>query len=54
MEPTLALRQDFGGGMSGAVSLGYLYVPQVNTLSAVMVGVRLDFKRLTVSMPVED
>ncbi|MBO9542134.1 hypothetical protein J7643_16220 [bacterium] len=54
LEPTVSLRQDFGGGVSGALSVGYLYVPQVNSLSGVTVGLRLDFKRLTLTLPIEN
>ena len=51
--PELGYRHAFGGGVSGAVSLGYLFMPALQNGSGVIVGLRMDFKSLTVSMPVD-
>lgn len=54
LEPNLALRRDFGGGVSGALSLGYLFVPGADGLSGATLGLRIDFKTLTLTLPVEN
>jgi hypothetical protein len=54
VEPTVALRHDFGGGVSGALSAGYLFAPGADALSGATVGLRLDFKTLTLTLPVEN
>ncbi|MNY65423.1 hypothetical protein D3C86_2026920 [compost metagenome] len=54
MEPNVSLRRDFGGGVSGALSVGYLFAPNADGLSGATVGLRLDFKTLTLTLPVEN
>ncbi|HEY9897656.1 MAG TPA: hypothetical protein V6D00_00615 [Pantanalinema sp.] len=54
LEPSVSLRQDFGGGVSGALSAGYLFAPNADALSGAIVGLRLDFKTLTLTLPVEN
>ncbi|GEM_PF-7096146 len=54
LEPRLSLSNYFGGGVRTALSAGYLYFPNTNWLSGPAVGLRVEFKTLTLSAPVDD
>lgn len=54
LEPRLSLSNYFGGGVRTALSAGYLYFPNSNWLSGPTVGLRVEFKTLTLSTPVDD
>jgi hypothetical protein len=54
LEPRASLSTYFGGGVRTALSGGYLYFPNANWLSGPTVGLRVEFKTLTLSTPVDD
>lgn len=54
IEPRLSLSNYFGGGVRTALSLGYMYFPNANELSGPTAGLRVEFKTLTLSTPVDD
>lgn len=54
LEPRLSLSTFFGGGVRSALSAGYLYFPNSNWLSGPTVGLRVEFKTLTLRTPVDD
>jgi len=54
LEPRLSLSNFFGGGVRTALSAGYLYFPNTNGLSGPSLGLRVEFKTLTLSTPVDD
>lgn len=54
LEPGVALSQRFGGGARGTLSLGYLYAPGASALSGLTIGLRLDFKELQITLPLDD
>lgn len=54
LEPRLSLSNFFGGGVRTALSAGYLYFPNMNWLSGPTIGLRVEFKTLTLSTPVDD
>ncbi|MNX36151.1 hypothetical protein D3C86_664300 [compost metagenome] len=54
LEPRLSLSNYFGGGVRTALSVGYLYFPNTNWLSGPTLGLRVEFKTLTLSTPVDD
>lgn len=54
LEPGIALSRHFGGGARGTVTLGYLYAPGASVLSGATLGLRLDFKSLEITLPLDD
>jgi len=54
LEPRLSLSNFFGGGVRTALSAGYLNFPNTNWLSGPSLGLRVEFKTLTLSTPVDD
>ena len=54
IEPRFSLANYFGGGVRTALSAGYMYFPNANELSGPTLGLRVEFKTLTLSTPVDD
>lgn len=54
LEPRISLSNHFGGGVRTALSTGYLYAPNALWLSGPTVGLRVEFKTLTLQAPVDD
>ena len=54
IEPEASYSRSFGGGYRGTVSLGYLFMPSAPNNSGVALGLRLEFKSLSLSLPVDD
>jgi hypothetical protein len=54
LEPRASLSSYFGGGVRTALSAGYLYFPNANWLSGPTLGLRVEFKTLSLSAPVDD
>lgn len=53
-EPEVSYSRRFGEGYRGAVTLGYLYMPTTPNHSGVTLGLRLDFKTLSLTLPIND
>lgn len=53
-EPEVSYSRRFGEGYRGAVTLGYLYMPTAPTHSGVTLGLRLDFKTLSLTLPINE
>lgn len=54
LEPEVSVSQLFGGGVRGTLSAGYLYMPNAGATSGATVGLRLEFKNLTVTLPIDE
>lgn len=54
LEPRVSLSNFFGSGVRTALSVGYLYFPNANWMSGPSLGLRVEFKTLTLSTPVDD
>lgn len=54
LEPRASLSCYFGGGVRTALSGGYLYAPNALGFSGPTVGLRVEFKTLTLHVPVDD
>jgi hypothetical protein len=53
IQPAAGLSALLGGGLRATLSLGYLYMPQYSAFSGASLGLRLEFKQLTFSVPID-
>lgn len=54
IEPNIAVKHALGGGAKIAVQASYLYFPGFSVASGPTVGLRLEFKNLSFSFPIDD
>lgn len=54
LEPRLSLSSYLGGGVRTALSAGYLFLPNAEGFSGPTIGLRVEFKTLTLTTPVDD
>lgn len=54
LEPEVSYSLLFPGGYRGAVALGYMYAPSTPGNSGVTASLRLDFKSLSLTLPIDD